>query len=744
MQGKYANIIVDISHEKVDRPFQYRIPERLRPFLQVGMSVNIPFGMGNRLLKGYVIEITDVAEISEDRMKNVDSIGENEISVESDAIRLAWWIKEHYGSTMITSLKTVLPVKTRMKHVEKKTIVRVVSSKEAQEAVALFEKKHQVAKVRLLQELIENESLPHELVSKKLNISSSTIRSLENAGFIQVVTEQVYRNPMNLQQTERKKKALTPEQQEIADTVIKDYQEQNPQAYLLYGVTGSGKTEVYMEMIEKMIQMRRQAIVLIPEIALTYQTLIRFYTRFGDRVSVMNSKLSAGERFDQFERARKGEIDIMIGPRSALFTPFERLGLVIIDEEHEGSYKSETMPKYHARDVAMELCQMKEASLVLGSATPSMEAFFQAQMGQIKLFTLPRRLSGGELPTVHIADLREELRQGNRSIFSRKLQELLADRLAKKEQSMLFINRRGYAGFVSCRACGHVMKCPHCDVSLSEHRDGRLVCHYCGYMQPMVQKCPSCGSKYILGFRAGTQQIEEALQKQFPSARILRMDADTTRQKDSYEDILSRFANREADILVGTQMIVKGHDFPYVTLMGVIAADLSLHTADFRAAERTFQLITQAAGRAGRGTRPGEVVIQTYQPEHYAVVHAANQDYDGFYQEEIAFRRLMSYPPVSNMFSALLLTEDEETGMRQAKEMIKMLSDRFLQEEMVLIGPAAATISRISDIYRTVFYVKHDDYNVLIQIKDSLEQYIDEKGWKREHFQFDFNPMNIM
>ena len=711
MQGKYANIIVDISHEKVDRPFQYRIPERLRPFLQVGMSVNIPFGMGNRLLKGYVIEITDVAEISEDRMKNVDSIGENEISVESDAIRLAWWIKEHYGSTMITSLKTVLPVKTRMKHVEKKTIVRVVSSKEAQEAVALFEKKHQVAKVRLLQELIENESLPHELVSKKLNISSSTIRSLENAGFIQVVTEQVYRNPMNLQQTERKKKALTPEQQEIADTVIKDYQEKNPQAYLLYGVTGSGKTEVYMEMIEKMIQMRRQAIVLIPEIALTYQTLIRFYTRFGDRVSVMNSKLSAGERFDQFERARKGEIDIMIGPRSALFTPFERLGLVIIDEEHEGSYKSETMPKYHARDVAMELCQMKEASLVLGSATPSMEALFQAQMGQIKLFTLPRRLSGGELPTVHIADLREELRQGNRSIFSRKLQELLADRLAKKEQSMLFINRRGYAGFVSCRACGHVMKCPHCDVSLSEHRDGRLVCHYCGYMQPMVQKCPSCGSKYILGFRAGTQQIEEALQKQFPSARILRMDADTTRQKDSYEDILSRFANREADILVGTQMIVKGHDFPYVTLMGVIAADLSLHTADFRAAERTFQLITQAAGRAGRGTRPGEVVIQTYQPEHYAVVHAANQDYDGFYQEEIAFRRLMSYPPVSNMFSALLLTEDEETGMRQAKEMIKMLSDRFLQEEMVLIGPAAATISRISNIYRTVFYVKHDDYN---------------------------------
>lgn len=744
MQGKYANIIVDISHEKVDRPFQYRIPEGLRPFLQIGMSVNIPFGMGNRLLKGYVIEITDIAEIGEDRMKDIHSIGENEISVESDAIRLAWWLKEHYGSTMITSLKTVLPVKTKMKHIEKKTIVRIVSEQEAKDAVALFERKHQVAKVRLMRELVENESLPQELVTKKLNISASTIRSLESAEFIQVVTEQVYRNPMKLKRTERKKKALTQEQQLIADTVVQDYREQNPQTYLLYGVTGSGKTEVYMEMIEKMIEMRRQAIVLIPEIALTYQTLLRFYTRFGDKVSVMNSKLSAGERFDQFERARKGEIDIMIGPRSALFTPFERLGLVIIDEEHEGSYKSETMPKYHARDVAMALCEMKEASLVLGSATPSMEAFLQAQQGQIRLFTLPKRLSGGELPTVHIADLREELREGNRSIFSRKLQELLADRLSKGEQSMLFINRRGYAGFVSCRSCGHVMKCPHCDVSLSEHRDGRLVCHYCGYTQPMVHNCPTCGSKYILGFRAGTQQIEEALRKQFPQARILRMDADTTKQKDSYEEILSQFANRDADILVGTQMIVKGHDFPYVTLMGVIAADLSLHSSDFRAAERTFQLITQAAGRAGRGVRPGEVVIQTYQPEHYAIVHAAHQDYDSFYEQEIAFRRLMSYPPVSNMFSALILTENEEAGIQYAKELISMLTNRFAGEETIIIGPAAATISKISDIYRTVFYIKHDSYDVLIRMKDSLEQYIDEKGWKREYFQFDFNPMNIM
>lgn len=385
---------------------------------------------------------------------------------------------------------------------------------------------------------------------------------------------------------------------------------------------------------------------------------------------------------------------------------------------------------------------MKHASLLLGSATPSLESYYRARQGEIPLFTLSSRLTGGELPRVYVEDLREELKSGNRSIFSRRLQQLLEDRLAKGQQSILFLNRRGYAGFVSCRACGHVMKCPHCDVSLSEHRNGRLVCHYCGYETPQVTRCPQCGSKYILGFRAGTQQIEEVLHKMYPQARVLRMDADTTKTKDSYEDILSRFANEEADILVGTQMIVKGHDFPKVTLVGILAADMSLHTGDYRASERTFQLLTQAAGRAGRGSLAGEVVIQTYQPDHYAVVHAAAQDYEGFYEEEIAYRDLMMYPPVANMLAVLILSDDEMTGVSHSMELADLVKKHFEGRRVQVIGPASAAIGKIQDIYRNIFYIKHRDYEVLVEAKDAMETYIAWKEWNTDTVQFDFNPMN--
>ncbi len=544
-----------------------------------------------------------------------------------------------------------------------------------------------------------------------------------------------------------KKKQLSESQRTIVMSIMKDYKTGIRSTYLIHGVTGSGKTEVYMELIEQMLNEGRQAIMLIPEIALTYQTLVRFYQRFGDRVSVMNSRLSAGERSDQYERAAQGDIDIMIGPRSALFTPFERLGLVIIDEEHENSYKSESMPKYHAREVAGELCQMKNASLVLGSATPSIESYYRAKKGEIQLFTLKERLAGGQLPRVYVEDLRDELKTGNRSIFSRRLYSLIADRLQKREQTILFLNRRGYAGFVSCRACGHVMKCPHCDVSLSEHTDrfqknSKLVCHYCGYMMPGVTNCPQCGSKYILGFRAGTQQIEELLHKEFPAARVLRMDADTTKTKNSYEQILSQFANEGADILVGTQMIVKGHDFAKVTLVGILAADMSLHAGDYRAGERTFQLLTQAAGRAGRGALPGEVVIQTYQPEHYAVVHAANQDYEHFYADEIAYRDIMMYPPAAHMMAVLVLSDNEKLGAEQADMLAAQAKRQFGDQRLVLIGPTEACIGKINDIYRYIFYIKHREYQVLTAVKDALEQTIHAMEWNADSVQFDFDPMN--
>ncbi len=742
MTGRFANIIVDISHEKVDRPFQYKIPKEMQGSLEVGMSVRIPFGMGNKLIKGYVMEITDVPNYDVTKLKEIDSVVEGGISAKADSLRLAWWIKENYGSTMIAALKTVLPVKQKMKQIVKKTICSKVSSEEALRLSEEFERKHQTAKARLMRELSKSDTLPQLLVTGKLGVTTQTIQSLEKAGHLTVTQESVYRNPVKLKEAAMSKKQLSEEQQRIVTEIFDEFQMGIRDTYLLHGVTGSGKTEVYMELIERVIGEGRQAIVLIPEIALTYQTLFRFYQRFGDRVSVMNSKLSAGERSDQFERASSGEIDIMIGPRSALFTPFERLGLIIIDEEHESSYKSETMPKYHAREVAAKICSMKGASLLLGSATPSMEAYYRAKKSDIRLFTLKRRLAGGELPQVYTVDLREELREGNRSIFSRKLQELLADRLSKGQQSMLFLNRRGYAGFVSCRACGHVMKCPHCDVSLSEHRNGKLICHYCGYETMQVSQCPTCGSKYILGFRAGTQQIEEQLLKLFPKVRVLRMDADTTRSKDSYEQILSQFANEEADILVGTQMIVKGHDFPKVTLVGVLAADMSLHTGDYRAAERTFQLLTQAAGRAGRSTLPGEVVIQTYQPDNYAVVHAANQDYEGFYEEELAYRDLMLYPPAANMMAVLILSTDELTGVAHARELADMVKQLYAKERIAVIGPASASIGKINDVYRNVFYIKHTEYETLVKIKDRMEHMMEEKGWNTDTVQFDFNPMS--
>lgn len=748
--GRFANIIVDISHEKVDRPFQYIIPEALKQKLEVGMAVNIPFGKGNKLIKGYVMEITDIPSYEVSKLKEIDSLVESGVSAQGDFLKLAWWIKENYGSTMIAALKTVLPVKQKLKQIVKKTLYCMVDESTALEKSEEFERKHQCAKARLMRELSLNPQLPQLLVTGKLNITTQTIHSLEKAGLVRVEEESVYRNtlpnPKNSRWQYKEKKQLSQKQQAIVDDILEEYEKDIRRTYLLHGVTGSGKTEVYMELISKVVGMGKQAIVLIPEIALTYQTLLRFYQRFGDRVSVLNSKLSPGERSDQYERAAKGEIDIMIGPRSALFTPFERLGLIIIDEEHEASYKSETMPKYHAREVAEEICHLKGSSLLLGSATPSLEAYYRAKHGDMKLFTLTERLAGGQLPTVYTVDLREELKQGNRSIFSVKLRQLLEDRLEKGQQSMLFLNRRGYAGFVSCRSCGHVMKCPHCDVSLSEHsygrQNGKLVCHYCGYETPHVTKCPACGSKYILGFRAGTQQIEEVLHKEFPKARVLRMDADTTKSKDSYEQILSSFANQEADILVGTQMIVKGHDFPNVTLVGILAADMSLHTGDYRAGERTFQLLTQAAGRAGRSGLPGEVVIQTYSPEHYAVVHAANQDYEGFYEEEISYRDLMNYPPVANMMAILILSEDELTGAAHAQELVDEIKKRYQGERPLVIGPSSASVGKINDIYRYIFYIKHSNYDTLVRIKNCMEMLIKEKEWNADTVQFDFNPMS--
>ncbi len=741
---KYANIIVNISHENLDRTFQYVIPDSLQGCVGVGDYVTIPFGKSDKLINGYVLELTDRAEYDPSKLKEIESVCTDSSLVENKLIKLAYWIKERYGSTMIDALKTVLPVKRRVKAKEEKSIVLKLDDDAAKEKLEFYARKHQTARERLLSELINEKELDYRLVTGKLNVGAATIKAMEEQEVLEVVKKRVYRNSAG-GVCEGNRITLNVQQEAIASSIKADIKNGVRKTYLIHGVTGSGKTEVYMDVIDEVVREGRQVIVLIPEIALTYQTLMRFYKRFGDAVSTLHSRLSDGERYDQFERARKGDISVMIGPRSALFTPFADLGLIVIDEEHETSYKSDNMPKYHARETAIELARLHGASLILGSATPSLESYYRAKNHEYELFVLDKRAGEASLPKVSVVDLKQELKDGNNSMFSRQLKKLMEDRLNRGEQSMLFINRRGYAGFVSCRSCGHVIKCPHCDVSLAQHGATKLVCHYCGYEQGIVKICPECGSDKVAGMKAGTEQVEKAIKKAFPYASVLRMDADTTKNKDSYENILSAFANREADILIGTQMIVKGHDFPNVTLMGILAADMSLNKGDHSAAERTFQLLTQAAGRAGRADLPGEVVIQTYRPEHYAVRFAAAQDYESFYREEISYRELMQYPPVGHMLAVLTESENAERARKYCETLAETLKHDIIigryGNDTKLIGPADAAIGKISDVYRKLFYVRSLDIQALTGIKDMAEEYIDAHKEKDIRVTFDLDPV---
>ncbi len=740
----FANIIIDITHEKLDKIFQYKIPLHLENRLSTGMEVVVPFGRGNRLTKGYVIGFADECDYDPTKIKEIQDISSKGIAIEGKLVVLAAWMKEHYGGTMIQALKMVLPIRQQEKEKVKKKLRLLLDEEEGKKKLDYYLHKNQRARARLLAALLDDPVLDYGLVNKKLNIPLSVVRALEEQGVAVLESERIYRNPVKQKEQVQKQITFTDEQQNAITRFWQDYEKKQYGTYLIYGVTGSGKTEVYIEIIRRVVKTGRQAIVLIPEIALTFQTVMRFYRCFGNRVSIMHSRLSAGERYDQMMRAREGNVDVMIGPRSALFTPFPDLGLVVIDEEHENTYKSEQVPRYHARETAIARAEMEHASVVLGSATPSLEAMYRARSEEYRLLVLKERSGQQGMAEVHTVDLRQELKNGNRSILSLKLQELMADRLEKKEQIMLFLNRRGYAGFVSCRECGYVAKCPHCDVSLSSHRNGKLVCHYCGYEEEKYAVCPNCGSRHIGEFRAGTQQIEEIVKTQFPQARVLRMDMDTTREKNGHEKILAAFANEEADVLVGTQMIVKGHDFPNVTLVGILAADMSLYADDYRAGERTFQLLTQAAGRAGRGRKKGEAVIQTYSPEHYAIVTAAAQDYGAFYEEEIRYRELMGYPPVENLLAVLVSCQDEallETGCRFLKEYaIRIMGS----ERIELIGPASPGIGKINDIYRKVLYLKTERYDTLVKMKNRLEQYIEvNAGFNPMRIQFDFNPMQV-
>ena len=539
---------------------------------------------------------------------------------------------------------------------------------------------------------------------------------------IQIETKRFYRSVLPKESANLEKKQLNEEQQVIVDELISSYQAGVRTPALLYGITGSGKTEVYMHLIEWMIRQNKQVIVLIPEISLTYQVILNFYSRFGEQVSMINSRLSDGERSDQLERARNGEISIMVGPRSALFTPFSNLSLIIIDEEQEAAYNSEQIPRYHTRETAEKLAQLTNSLLLLGSATPSIEAFSRAESGEYRKFCLTKRaVLGSCLPNVQVVDMRKELASGNRSVFSRELREKMEECLAKKQQMMLFINRRGFSRVVSCRSCGKPIECPHCDVALTEHLGDKLVCHYCGYTKAMPRSCPLCGSPYLAGFGLGTQKAEMMIKAQFPSARVLRMDMDTTSKKDGHEQILDAFRRKEADILVGTQMIVKGHDFPGVTLVGILAADMSLYNCDFRSSERTFQLLTQAAGRAGRGMEPGNVIIQTYDPENYSIQTAANQDYESFYNQEIRFRRRMQYPPIGWMCEVMAVSAEEELANQWIWQVQLLINKRFC-DIIKIIGPSDAPIARLKDMWRKHLYIRSNDHKAYLEAMELIQE----------------------
>lgn len=713
----FADIILGMSSFNLEKEFQYLVPKELETKVQIGAKVEIPFG--NKNLFGYVISISNKAKIEESKIKPIKKVILDE---NKKMIEVANFIKNYYGGSFGQVLKTIIPIK-KTENKEIRTIVLSKNLDKVKDFYEISKKKNATARIRLLDFLNEKNEVDYTFATKNLKVVKKTIDDMVEKGVIELVSTRKYRNPIIKKTNENHLIKLNEEQKNLVKEIKNSIEKNEKTPYLIYGVTGSGKTVCYMEIIESVIAANKQVIVLIPEIALTYQTVGRFYTRFGDKVSIINSKMSSGERYDQYLRAKRGEVSIMIGPRSALFTPFSNLGLVVIDEEHDSSYKSETTPCYDAIVVAEYIAKINDALLVLGSATPSIKSFYKTKIGDYKLITLKNRVNK-ELPEVFIEDMKEELRKGNKTIFSVSLYNAIKTALEKNEQVIIFLNKRGYSGFISCRSCGETIKCPHCDISLTLHKDGNLNCHYCGYTKPMVNVCEKCGSKHIAGFRIGTQQVEEIIKSYFKEAKILRMDKDTTTRKNSHNEILEAFANKEADILIGTQMIVKGHDFPYVTVVAAIAADMSLFVDEYNANEVTFSLLTQAVGRAGRGKLKGRAYIQTYNPENTTLILSKNQDYVRFFEEEIKYREFLSYPPIFNMmkveFSSLSedLLEKALDYVINDEEFVKLLS----YDEVYLVGPSKENVYKLEDKYRKSLYLRSKNDDLITKIRKKIEE----------------------
>ncbi|GHU63453.1 primosomal protein N' [Clostridia bacterium] len=736
MKEVFAQVILAGTSMQLDRSFQYGIPASLKEKVAIGRKVVVPFGSQNQKKTAYIIEIDEKLEVEPEKLKWIEEIDEKAVSIESQFIQLAFWLRARYGGTLSQALKTVLTTKKVIPQKEKKMLKCNLSN----EQITFYLEKYKTngryrARVRLLQAFLEQKILSFAFVQKELNLSSAVWNYFVEKKEVEIQKEEFYRNPaIKMSKVAEKPVVLNQAQRYIVDSITKNYRQGNLRNALIYGITGSGKTEVYCGIIAQLRKQNKQVIVLIPEIALTWQTVRRFFEKFGDEVSFIHSRLSEGERYDQYQRAKRGEISIMVGPRSALFSPFEQLGCIIIDEEHESSYQSETVPRYDAKEVAKKRAKQSKAFVIFASATPSVESMYKAKQGEYDYYQLEERaVKGSTLPETQIVDLRQELQEGNRSVFSRSLQEEISLCLEKKQQVILFLNRRGYAGFLSCRSCGKIIECPHCSVSLTLHQNKQLLCHYCGYQQEEKKLCPHCGSPYLGTFGLGTQKVEEMTKKQFPQAKVLRMDMDTTKKKGAAEHILEQFSQQKADILIGTQMIVKGHDFPHVTLVGILAADLSLGISHYQASEKTFQLLVQAIGRAGRGKEAGKAIIQSYQPEHYSVVAAARQDIEEFYEQECLYRKMLCYPPFMQMNFFLLFSSSEE-ALDQAGAELAQFIRATMQENVLCFGPLDAPISKMKDIFRKIIHLKSADPKKLMDCKKQVEEFLEQVKWKNKVF----------
>ncbi|MBL3642003.1 primosomal protein N' [Bacillus sp. RHFB] len=800
-----ASVIVDVPAKQTDREFDYRIPEKWNQVIKPGMRVIVPFGP--RMVQGFVTGLKAKSDFA--KLRFIKEPMDLEPILNDELLQLGDWLTKESMCFKISALQAMLPAAMKAKYekvikvvedkkdqlppsiqnlfgkndslswkdviegenaslvqkemqngnleleynvknrLNKKT-VRVIKSllspmelKEMASAISSHAKKQQ----ELLQYFIEHqEPIPLKELLELMNTSSGTVKSLVSKGALAEMDQEIYRDPYENRAFEKSMPfTLTAEQTAALKPIQEKIHHDEHDVFLLYGVTGSGKTEVYLQAIASVIEKGKEAIMLVPEISLTPQTVKRFKERFGEQVAVMHSGLSVGEKYDEWRKIHRKEVKVVVGARSAVFAPFENLGLVIIDEEHESSYKQEETPRYHARDVAIERAKSYGCPVILGSATPTLESFARAKKNVYKLLTLSQRMNKNALPAVDIVDMREELRTGNRSMFSELLFTKLKDRLDKGEQTVLMLNKRGHSSFVMCRSCGLVINCPNCDISLTYHRFNDIMkCHYCGFEEGMPSVCPECESEHIRFFGTGTQKVEEELAKILPEARVIRMDVDTTSKKGSHERLLNAFGEGKADILLGTQMIAKGLDFPNITLVGVLSADTMLHLPDFRSSEKTFQLLTQVSGRAGRHQLPGEVVIQTYTPEHYSIELSALQDYDAFYEREMYLRRQSHYPPYYYVVLITVSHEDLMKTVSVTEKITNYLGSR-LNRDSVVLGPVASPISRINNRYRYQCLIKYKREPDLNQhLRTLLEHYQKETAQNHLQISIDLNPQIMM